>query len=132
MIKKEDVKIKSKGWEILKKTPITVEEIAEQLQGFSNVSEIPYKRHSVPFSVMTYTRLLLISDNYDISLSKLIESLVEASLPQLEEQLEITSEDICDFFNANRPAGYEEAEAVSEDYVIKILKHNNSVGDKNE
>ena len=118
----KDINLQCRGIHLIKQETFTVSELAEELIGVPFAINLDiHRRIPVPLSIDTSMRINLICENYDISQAKLLSSLIDIALPELEKELEITEEDICNFFNKNKPEGCEENVAMpSKEYFEKL------------
>lgn len=98
---------------------VSAEDLASSLK-LNSLQDVPYKRIPVPVDVETHVRLSYICDKYNVSFAQLISSLINVALPQLECELNINQEDVCNYFSENKPKGFEEVTAITSDQLNKI------------
>lgn len=122
-MKEEQITVSAQGYLSLfnRACEVSAEELASSLK-LNSVADIPYKRIPVPVDVETHVRLSYICEEYNISFAQLISSLINVALPQLEYELNIKQEDVCQYFAENKPKGFEQVTAITSDQLKKIAE----------
>lgn len=98
-----------------------INSLANQLKS-ANIEVPPFKRIPVPVEIATYTRMSYICEKFNTSFAQLMSDLIRISLPGLEKELGIKELDVIEYFNNNKPKGYEDMTAISMAQLEKAFK----------